>query len=271
VEITGEVSSQFISALLIACPYAKEEVRLSVSGELRSRPYVEVTLSLLERVGARIRRNARLKEFRIPGEQLFRPLSLSVPGDYSSAAFVLGAGVLTGSEVRVSNLDPSDPQGDRIIAELLEEFGAEVEFADRTLTVSRTGGLEGVEVDCGDHPDLVPVLAVLGSVAEGRTVLTHIPHLRLKETDRLHALSSELRKMGAEVRELPDELRIRGVRRLRGARVNSFGDHRMAMALAVAGLVAEGITVVEGAESIPVSYPHFVRDMRSLGARMEYV
>jgi 3-phosphoshikimate 1-carboxyvinyltransferase len=270
-EITGEVSSQFISALLIACPYAREEVKLSVSGELRSRPYVEVTLSLLDRVGARVGRNARLTEFRIPGEQLFRPLSLSIPGDYSSAAFVLAAGALTGSEVEVSHLDPRDPQGDRAIAKLLEEFGAEVEFEDHVLSVAGTGRLEGVEVDCGDCPDLVPVLAVLGSVAEGRTVLTNIPHLRLKETDRLHALSSELRKMGAEVRELPDELRIRGVRKLRGARVSSFGDHRMAMALAVAGLVAEGTTVVEGAESIPVSYPHFVRDMRSLGARMEYL
>ncbi|MEM2866347.1 MAG: 3-phosphoshikimate 1-carboxyvinyltransferase [Candidatus Hadarchaeales archaeon] len=271
VEITGEVSSQFISALLIACPYAREEVRLSVVGELRSRPYVEVTLSLLGRVGARVKRNARLTEFRIPGEQLFRPLSLTIPGDYSSASFVLAAGALVGSEVRVSNLDPSDPQGDRIIAELLEEFGAEVEFGDRTLTVLGAERLEGVEVDCGDCPDLVPVLAVLGAVAEGRTVLTNIPHLRLKETDRLHALSSELGKMGAEVRELPDELRIRGVRKLRGARVNSFGDHRMAMALAVAGLVAEGTTVVEGAESIPVSYPTFVEDMKRLGARMEYV
>ncbi len=270
-EITGEVSSQFISALLIACPYAREEVRLTVSGRLRSRPYVEITLSLLERAGARIRRGAGLTEFRIPGEQLFRPLSLSIPGDYSSASFILGAGVLTGSEVSVSNLDPSDPQGDRAIVRFLEEFGAEVEFRNHTLTVSRTGGLEGIEADCGDCPDLVPVLAVLGAVAEGRTILTNIPHLRLKETDRLHALSSELRKMGAEIRELPDELRIRGVRRLRGARVNSFGDHRMAMALAVAGLAAEGMTVVEGAEVIPVSYPQFVRDLRRLGARVEYL
>ncbi|MEM2535818.1 MAG: 3-phosphoshikimate 1-carboxyvinyltransferase [Candidatus Hadarchaeales archaeon] len=267
----GEVSSQFISALLLSCPYAEEEVKLTVVGKLRSRPYIELTLSLLEKVGARIRRDTRLTEFRIPGGQLFRPLSLSIPGDYSSAAFVLGAGALVGSEVKVSNLDPQYPQGDRAIVKLLEEFGAEVEFGDHTLTVRGAEKLEGMEVDCGDHPDLVPILAVLGSVAEGRTVLTNIPHLRLKETDRLHALSSELRKMGAEVKELPDELRIRGVKKLKGARVNSFGDHRMAMALAVAGLVAEGTTVVEGAESIPVSYPSFVWDMKRLGAKMEYL
>ena len=117
----------------------------------------------------------------------------------------------------------------------------------------------------------MPALAVLGSVAEGRTRLLNIPHLRLKETDRIRALASELRKLGAEVEERPDELRIRGVKRLKGAKLTSYGDHRMAMALAVASLVAWGETIIDGAESISVSYPSFVEDIRKLGGKVELV
>lgn len=129
----------------------------------------------------------------------------------------------------------------------------------------------GIEADCGDNPDLVPVLAVLGAVAEGTTKLLNIPHLRHKETDRLRALATELRKLGARIEELPDELRIHGVKQLKGTRLNSYGDHRMTMALAVAGLVARGGTIVDGAENIPVSYPNFVDDMKKLGAKVELI
>jgi len=115
------------------------------------------------------------------------------------------------------------------------------------------------------------VLAVLGTIADDTTILTNIPHLRYKETDRLRALGSELRKLGARVEELPGELRIRGVKQLKGAKLSSYGDHRMAMALVVAGLVARGETVVDGAESIPVSYPNFVEDLRKLGAKVELI
>jgi 3-phosphoshikimate 1-carboxyvinyltransferase len=271
VEITGAVSSQFISALLIASPYARDDVRLTITGKLRSRPYVEITLELLEAAGARIRRNKSLTEFRIPGGQTFRPINLTIPGDFSSAAFPLGAAALTGSTVRVKNLDVRGAQGDRRIVELLEEFGADVKVRGKTVEACGTGTLSGIEADCGDNPDLVPVLAVLGSVADGQTRLINIPHLRFKETDRLRALAVELKKLRAEVKELPDELRLKGVRELKGARLSSYGDHRMAMAFAVAGLVARGETTVDRAESIPVSYPSFVSDMCKLGARMELV
>jgi 3-phosphoshikimate 1-carboxyvinyltransferase len=271
VEITGEISSQFISALLIASPYAREDVRLTITGRLRSRPYVEMTLELLEAAGAKVRRNRSLTEFRIPGGQTFRPIDLTIPGDFSSAAFPLGAAAITGSTVRVNNLDVRGAQGDRAIVGLLDEFGADVKVRGKSVEVAGTGELSGVDADCGDNPDLVPVLAVLGSVAEGRTRLMNIPHLRFKETDRLRALAIGLRRLGAEVAELPDELRLRGVRQLKGARLSSYGDHRMAMAFAVAGLAARGETVVDGAESIPVSYPGFVDGMRKLGAWMELV
>jgi 3-phosphoshikimate 1-carboxyvinyltransferase len=269
VEITGAVSSQFISALLIASPYARDDVKLIITGDLRSKPYIEITLELLDAVGAKIKRNKSLTEFNISGMQTFRPIDLTIPGDFSSAAFVLGAAALTGSTVMVNNLDVHGAQGDRRIVKLLEEFGADVKVHGKTIEVSGTEGLSGIEADCGDNPDLVPVLSVLGSVADGRTRLTNVPHLRFKETDRLRALATELRKLEAEVEELPDELRLEGVRQLKGTRLSSYGDHRMAMAFVVAGLVARGETIVDGAESIPVSYPSFVDDMRKLGAKME--
>jgi len=269
VEITGAVSSQFISALLIACPYAHEDVTLSVAEEPRSKPYIEITLEVLDAAGAKIRRNKSLTDFKIDGRQVFSPLELKIPGDFSSAAFVLGAAALTGSTVRVSNMNVKGAQGDKRIVELLREFGADVKVRGETVEVAGTGGLTGIEADCSDNPDLVPILSVLGAVADSKTRLTNIPHLRFKETDRIRALATELRKLGADVEELPDEIRLNGVKQLKGAKLQSYGDHRMAMALGVAGLVAKGETIVEGAESIPVSYPSFVEDMQKLGAQLK--
>lgn len=271
VEITGAISSQFISALLLVSPYAKEDVKITVTEELRSKPYVEITLELLDGAGARIKRSRDLMEFKIPGGQVFKAIDLKVPGDFSSASFMLAAAALAGGTVRVSNLDVQSAQGDKRIIELLREFGADVRVKGKAVEVSGGGELSGIEADCGNNPDLVPALAVLGSVAEGRTRLLNIPHLRLKETDRIRALASELRKLGAEVEERPDELRIRGVKRLKGAKLTSYGDHRMAMALAVASLVAWGETIIDGAESISVSYPSFVEDIRKLGGKVELV
>jgi 3-phosphoshikimate 1-carboxyvinyltransferase len=269
VEISGAMSSQFISALLLASPFAKEDVELHVT-DLRSKPYTEMTLEVLDIAGADIKHSSDLMEFTIPGRQVFRPLEFDVPGDFSSAAFMLGAGALVGVNVKVKNLDVRGIQGDKRIVDLLREFGAEVKVKGKDVEVS-SSNLTGIEADCGDNPDLVPILAVLGAVAEGTTRLVNIPHLRHKETDRLRALATELRKLGARVEELSDEIRIRGVKQLKGARLNSYGDHRMAMALAVAGLVAQGETRVDDAESIPVSYPNFVNDIKKLGAKVELI
>ena len=271
VGITGAVSSQFISALLIATPYAQGDVELTITDELRSKPYIEITLELLDAVGAEIRRNKSLTEFKIRGGQTFQALNMTIPGDFSSAAFVLGGATLTGSNVKVNNLDIRGAQGDKRIIKFLEEFGADIKVHGKTVDVSSTGELSGIEVDCCDNPDLVPVLAVLGSVAKGRTKLMNIPHLRFKETDRIRALVAGLKKLKAEVQELPDELRLKGVRQLKGAKLSSYGDHRMAMAFAVAGFAARGETIVDEAQSISVSYPTFVADMRKLGASIELI
>lgn len=266
--ISGTISSQFISALLIVSPYSEVGVDIEVEENLRSKPYVRMTLKTLKLAGGDIRSKSSLMDFSIPGEQIFQPFDFSVPGDFSSAAFVLGAGALTGEEVEVVNLDPKDVQGDKEILDLLRDFGSEVKVKGRRVRVSG-GDLHGIDVDCSDTPDLVPVLSILGAVADGWTRLHNVPHLRFKEVDRLKALAVELEKLGAQVKELEDGIKIRGTNRLKGTELDSYGDHRMAMALAVAGLVAEGGVKVRRAESIDVSYPKFVEDMRRLGAKIK--
>lgn len=268
VEITGKVSSQFISALLLVAPLTKNGVEITITEELRSKPYVEITLELLEKAGVKIKRDAQMTGFKIQGNQKLKPLDVTIPGDFSSAAFILGAAAITGSNIKVKGLDMRTAQGDKKIVDYLKEFGAEVLVSEKFVELSGEAGLSGVDVDCADTPDLVPVLAVVGSVAEGTTTVSNVPHLRIKESDRLRVLSLGLSRLGANIKELEDGLKIAGGRRLRGARVHSHGDHRMAMAFGIAGLVAEGETVVEGAESIPVSYPTFVEDIRKLGGKM---
>lgn len=266
--ITGTISSQFISALLIASPYSEVGVDLEVEEGLRSKPYVRMTLKTLDVAGADVRSKSSLMSYTIPGGQVFEPFDYSVPGDFSSAAFVLGAGALSEGVVRVSKLDPEDVQGDKRILDLLGDFGAEVELQDKTVRVSGGEELRGIDADCSDTPDLVPVLAVLGAVAEGQTRLYNISHLRFKEVDRLEALTTELRKLGVRVKELEEGIKVFGTDRLAGGELNSYGDHRMAMALAIAGLAADEKVKVKGAESIDISYPNFVHDMKSLGAKM---
>lgn len=269
VSITGEVSSQFISALLLACPYSTSGVDLMIEGELKSKPYIQMTLKTLASTQARIKTDSTLTEFNIPGEQKFKSINFDVPGDFSSAAFLLGAGALTGSSVKINNLDPQDVQGDKKIIELIEEFGVGVKTRKNSVKVTGEGELEGIEADCSDTPDLVPILAVLGSAADGQTKLTNIPHLRYKEVDRLKALSKELEKTGAEIKEKKDELQIEGVTQLKGGKFDSYGDHRIAMALAVAGLAARGGAAIKNAECVNVSYPNFIQDMRELGIQLK--
>ncbi|KXB06510.1 hypothetical protein AKJ53_00125 [candidate division MSBL1 archaeon SCGC-AAA382F02] len=267
--ITGAVSSQFISALLLASPYSETGVDLEVEEKLRSKPYVEMTLEVLKLAKAGIQSKSSLLSYNIPGEQTFAPIDCSVPGDFSSAAFILGAGALSEGGVKVENLDPEGVQGDKRIIDLLKDFGAEVKVKNKTIKVKNKGRLSGIDVDCSDIPDLTPILAVLGATADGQTRLHNVPHLRFKEVDRLKVLATGLKKFGVQIKELEDGLKIFGSDSLTGAEVDSYGDHRMAMSFAVAGLAAENKVKIEGAESIGVSYPDFVKDMEKLGAKIK--
>ncbi len=263
--LNGGVSSQFLSALLIALPLADGESRIVIEGDLKSRPYAEITLDMLDDAGAKI--DARPQEFLISGSQSYNLRGYTIPGDFSSASYPLAAAAVTGSEVRVKGILPSR-QGDSAIIDILKRMGADVSWEREKGDLRIRGGdLKGVDVDASLTPDLVPTIAVLGAVAQGRTVVRNAEHVRHKETDRLHAMAVELSKMGADIKERPDGLVIEG-RKLHGADVHGHDDHRIVMALAVAGLVA-GKTRIDTAESVDVSYPGFFQEMIRLGADVQ--
>ncbi len=264
--IPGSVSSQFLSSLLVACPLAPQATTVEVVPPIRSEPYLEVTLSTLRAFGVEARADGN--ELRIPGEQRYRPTEFEVPGDFSSAAFPLVAAAITRGDVTVEGLDASLPQGDRRIVDLVRDFGAAVVArADRVRV--RDGELTGRTVDLNDTPDLFPVLAVLATQARGESRFVNGEHLRLKESDRIETTVTFLKAMGAYVHATRDGCVVRGPSRLHGAFVDSQGDHRILMAAAVAGLVADNAVDITDAACYRVSYPSFLEDLRSLGADME--
>jgi len=263
--LDGGVSSQFLSALLISAPLAEEETRIVIQGELKSRPYAEMTLDMLAEAGIRIEPGEQ--EFLVPGNQSFGLKGYTIPGDFSSASYPMAAAAVTGSEVTVKGVLPSR-QGDSAIIDILRRMGAEVSWDREKGDLRVRGGeLQAVDVDAGRTPDLVPTIAVLGALARGKTTVFNAEHVRHKETDRLHAMAVELSRMGADIKERPDGLEITGGK-LHGAKVHGHHDHRIVMALAVAGLVA-GDTEIDTAESVDVSYPGFFARMKGLGAEVE--
>jgi len=271
VSIPGDVSSQYITALLMAGAVTDEGVVIDLETELKSAPYVDITLEVLAAFGVEAAETAA--GYRVPGGQTYgRADPYPVPGDFSSMSYLLAAGAVAGDDggVVVEGARPS-AQGDSAIVDVLERMGAAVSW-DREageITVHRSD-LSGVEVDVGDTPDLLPTIAVLGAVADGDTRIVNCEHVRYKETDRVRAMATELEKLGAAVTEERDELTIHGGESdLRGAAVAGHDDHRIVMALAVAGLVAEGTTTVEGADHVDVSFPGFFDVLYDLGAELD--
>ncbi|AKB66620.1 MAG: 3-phosphoshikimate 1-carboxyvinyltransferase [Methanosarcina mazei] len=272
VEISGSISSQFISALLIACPLAENSTTLSIIGKLKSRPYVDVTIEMLGLAGVKIHTDDNNgTKFIIPGKQKYDLKEYTVPGDFSSASYLLAAAaMLEGSEITVKNLFPSK-QGDKVIIDTLKQMGADItwDMEAGIVTVRGRRKLKAITFDAGSTPDLVPTVAVLASVAEGTSRIENAEHVRYKETDRLHALATELPKMGVSLKEEMDSLTITGGT-LEGAEVHGWDDHRIVMSLAIAGMVA-GNTIVDTTESVSISYPDFFKDMRNLGAKVEEI
>ncbi|RLM84054.1 3-phosphoshikimate 1-carboxyvinyltransferase [Halobellus sp. Atlit-38R] len=273
VSIPGDVSSQYITALLMAGAVTDEGIDVELETELKSAPYVDITLEVLADFGVEAERTE--DGFAVPGGQSYDPAGgeYAVPGDFSSMSYLLAAGAVAaadGETVVVEGARPS-AQGDSAIVDVLDAMGADIEW-DREageIAISRAS-LSGTAVDVGDTPDLLPTIAALGAIADGDTVIENCEHVRYKETDRVSAMAAELGKMGASVTEEQDRLTIHGGESdLVGARVDGRGDHRIVMSLAVAGLVADGDTVIEGGEHVDVSFPNFFDAMASLGVAVE--
>ena len=268
VSIPGDVSSQYITALLIAGAVTDEGIEVNLETELKSAPYVDITLEVLADFGVEAEQTA--EGFRVAGGQTYDPVGgeYAVPGDFSSMSYLLAAGALAGDdEVIVTGARPS-AQGDAAIVDILSEMGATLDW-DREageITVERSH-LDGVTVGVADTPDLLPTIAALGAAADGTTLIEDCEHVRYKETDRVSAMAEELGKLGAVVEEEQDRLTVHGGETdLVGATVDGRADHRIVMSLAVAGLVAEGTTTIQGGEHVDVSFPDFFDVVAELGA-----
>ena len=257
------LTSQYLTSLLFATPLSTGTSEIEVRN-LNEAPYVTMTLDWIRRQGVRIDCEDDYSKFWIRGGQSFKPVSRRIPADFSSATFLLAAGALGNNDITCQGLSMRDTQGDKEVVAFLQGFGARTFHTDSGVRVS-ANSLKGYEIDMNATPDALPMLSALACFAEGRTKLVNCPQARVKETDRIAVMAAELAKMGAKVKELKDGIQV-DRSQLSGAEVDSHGDHRVAMTLAIAGTRASGETIIGNAECINITYPGFIDAIKSLGA-----
>lgn len=263
--LPGNISSQYITGLLLALPKLEQDSTVRLTTKLVSSAYVNITLSVIERFGVRAERSDEGYYF-IPGNQTFvSPGRLPMDGDWSSAAFFLAAGAI-GCPVTVTGLNPDSPQGDKAVVGLLRRFGANV-VSDGDCVTASPGRLRGCEIDLGEVPDLLPALAVVAACAEGETRFVNGSRLQFKESDRLLSAAAMIQALGGKAEKNSDGLTVRGGG-LSGGTVKSCGDHRIAMAAAIAGISCSDTVTILGAEAINKSYPAFFSDYSKLGGKV---
>ena len=267
VTVSGRVSSQHISGLLMVAPYAEEGMKIKISGGLRSKPYTDITLDIMQAFGVEAVNN-NYKEFLIKGRQKYKARHYKIEGDYSSAAYFLAAGAIGGQPVTVKNLKADSAQGDKYLLNILSEMGCYVELQKEQVKISRHKELKGITVDLSDYPDIVQTVAVVAAYAHGKTEIANIGHLKFKETDRIIDTAAELAKIGIKVSVDGNNMVVYGGKP-KGAEIESHDDHRIAMSLAVAALFAEGNSMINSAEAVTKSYPQFFTDLAKLGAKLE--
>lgn len=264
-EVEGNISSQFISGLLFTLPLLQGDSKIKIKGKLESRGYVDLTIDVLNKFGIKIENND-YQEFNISGGQKYESRDYRVEGDFSQAAFWLVGGIL-GEEIKSEDLNLNSLQGDKAIVDLIEKMGGNISLED-SLLVTRESKTQGISVDISEFPDIVPVLTVLAALSEGQTKILNGARLRIKESDRLKAISTELNKLGADVKEVGDSLVINGKKNLKGGEVDSWGDHRIAMALAIASIRCTEEVIIKNSEVVNKSYPHFWKDFEKMGGQI---
>lgn len=273
--IPGNVSSQFVTGLLFTLPLVQEDSVVLIEGNLESRGYVDLTLDVLKEFGVEIVNN-NYEEFIIKGNQQYKPKNYSVEGDFSQAAFFLAANRI-GNEVNCSGLNMNSSQGDKKIIDVIESYEEEKALEAKALEARGrfttkgtvvTKNLDSLIIDASQIPDLVPIITVLASLKNGKTKIINAARLRIKECDRLHAISSELNKIGGKVEELEDSLIIEGVSEFTGGEVWSFKDHRIAMSLAIASTRCTNPLLIKDAECVKKSYPNFWNDFKRIGGEI---
>lgn len=265
--ISGE-DSQPVSALLIAAAFADGPTQIDVTnpGEI---PWIGLTLHWFDRLGIKYK-NENFRRYIVPGGSRYNGFEYTVPTDFSSAAFPIAAALVTQSELTLHNIDMEDPQGDKELINVLKNMGADIEIDEKTkaLRVKKRGKLSGVTVDINNFVDAITILAVVGCYAEGETRILNAAIAKQKECNRIHCIVTELKKMGADIHETEDGLVVRKSA-LKGHLLNTYHDHRMAMSLAVAGLGAQGETIVGPVDCVSKTFPGFAHAFRSIGANIE--
>ncbi|WDV44335.1 3-phosphoshikimate 1-carboxyvinyltransferase [Clostridiaceae bacterium M8S5] len=265
-KIKGNISSQFITGLMFILPLLDEDSKIEITTELESKGYVDLTLDILRKFNIKIENND-YKVFYIKGNQKYKARDYKVEGDYSQAAFWIVAG-LFGGRIKCEDLDINSLQGDKAVVEIVKRMNGNLNIKEDVIEVNESQTV-GTIIDASQCPDLVPILATLASVSNGTTKIIKAERLRIKESDRLKAISTELNKIGANIKELEDGLLIEGKDSLVGGMVDSWNDHRIAMALAIASIKCTKPVIITGSDAVKKSYPNFWEDFKSLGGRID--
>jgi 3-phosphoshikimate 1-carboxyvinyltransferase len=264
VEIPGNVSSQYVSALLLAAPLADAPVKVSMVGRLESKPYVQMTLDTQNRFGIHVDASDDLTEFQVR-TQSYRPAEVEIEGDWSSAAFLLAGAVIAGDKVNIRRLEKKSLQADRCLLDIFKHAKVRVSQDPHSVTAQKSQ-VEAAEVDVSDCPDLFPVTCIIFANAHGTGTIRGIRRLRIKESNRVQAMSDGLKQMGIRTEESEDSFTIHGGKPFKAV-INPHRDHRIAMAFGVLGLCTEEVTILD-AECVGKSYPSFWSDLQSLGAKV---
>ncbi len=260
------VTSQYLTSLLLAAPLAENDTEIIVT-LLNEPDYVQMTLDWLDKQQIQYQ-NHNLERFTVKGGQAYKPFDLPVPADFSSATFFLVAGAMLDGDITLTGLDFSDSQPDKAVAEYLQRMGTDLHIDGDRVRVSKSV-LTGVDIDMNRTPDALPAMAVVGAFAEGTTRLLNVPQARKKETDRIAVMAEELSKLGVKTEELPDGLVVHGGAKLHGADLKGHDDHRIVMALSLAGMALNETCCIDTAEAINVTFPEYVTLMKNIGANMD--
>jgi|TARA_B110000014_G_scaffold75618_1_gene51698 3-phosphoshikimate 1-carboxyvinyltransferase len=264
VSIKGDISSQFISALMIIAPRLPDGLIINVEGELVSKPYVDLTIAIMKKFGVEVQIEIPYNRYVI-SHQIYKPTTFSIPSDFSNLALLLAANVLLGDGMTIEISLGDMPQGDEIIVDILEKLGVNVTLEDDIITTKSPISLKGGKFDLSDTPDLLPAIAILALKSEKPIELFNVKHARYKETDRIAVISRELKKIGLHVEEKEDGMILKKPDKLYPGELNSENDHRLFMAFSIVGMFI-GKCTVSDPDAVKVSYPEFISDMKSIGA-----
>jgi len=266
ISVKGDISSQFISALLIIAPRLPEGLIINVEGSMVSKPYVDLTIAIMKKFGVEVKIEEKYKKYVI-SHQIYKPTTFSIPSDFSNLALLLAANVLLGDGLTIEINLGDMPQGDEEIVDILEVLGVNVTLEEDVITTKSPPFLKGGKFDLSDTPDLLPAIAILALKSEKPIEIFNVKHARYKETDRIAIISRELKKLGIEVEEKEDGMVLKKTSELHSAELNSENDHRLFMAFSIAGMFV-GECTVSDPDAVKVSYPEFIPDLVNVGAKI---